>query len=48
MVTKFKRFNGLKGVHNVDMSSGGCSSRGYSRIDLKFLQDGGERLEHIG
>ena len=46
--TKVKRVNRLEGVQNVDMSSWGCSRGGCRRISLKFLQDGGERLEHIG
>ena len=47
-ITKVKRVNELKGVQNVDMISGGCSSGGYSRICLKCLQDSGEHLERIG
>ena len=43
-VTKVKRVNGLKGVQNVDMSSGWCSIGGCRRIGLKFLKYGGERL----
>ena len=45
--TKIKRVNGLKGVHNVSMRSGGFSSGGCRSIDLKSQQDSGERLECI-